>query len=63
MPKMNVKRSIVINAPKTKTKEFLSDFRNWKSWSPWLVCEPEAKLDYADDGNCLLYTSPSPRDA
>ena len=50
MPKMNVKRSIVINAPKTKTKEFLSDFRNWKSWSPWLVCEPEAKLNYADDG-------------
>ena len=50
MPKMNVKRSIVINAPKTKIKDFLANFHNWKNWSPWLVCEPEAKLEYKDEG-------------
>lgn len=50
MPKMNVSKSITINAPKEKIKTFLSDFHNWKNWSPWLICEPEAKLDYQKDG-------------
>ena len=50
MPKINVSKRITINAPKEKTKEFLVDFRNWKNWSPWLVCEPETKLTYSDDG-------------
>ncbi len=50
MPKMNVTKSITINAPKEKVKTFLSDFHNWKNWSPWLICEPEAKLDFQADG-------------
>lgn len=50
MPKMNVTKSITINAPQQKIKEFLADFHNWKNWSPWLICEPEATINYADDG-------------
>lgn len=50
MPKMNVVKSITINAPKQKIKDFLADFHNWKNWSPWLICEPEATLEYAEDG-------------
>lgn len=50
MPKINVTKSISINAPQQKVKEFLTDFHNWKNWSPWLICEPEATVDYADDG-------------
>ncbi|CAM1344424.1 SRPBCC family protein [Tenacibaculum amylolyticum] len=50
MPKMNVSKSIIINASKEKIKEFLADFHNWKNWSPWLICEPEATVNYAEDG-------------
>jgi effector-binding domain-containing protein len=50
MPKINVSKSISINAPQQKIKEFLADFHNWKNWSPWLICEPEATINYADDG-------------
>ncbi len=50
MPKINVTKSIVINASKDNIKTFLTDFNNWISWSPWLICEPETKLKFADDG-------------
>ncbi len=50
MPKTFVSRSIVINAPQKKIKEFVGDLHNWQVWSPWLVCEPEATLNVQDDG-------------
>lgn len=50
MPKINVSKSIVINTPKEKIKTFLSDFHNWKNWSPWLICEPEVNINYENDG-------------
>ncbi len=50
MPKMNVSKSITVNASQQKVKDFLADFHNWKNWSPWLICEPEATINYADDG-------------
>lgn len=50
MPKMNVNKSITINAPKSKVKAFLADFHNWKNWSPWLICDPETKLEYTSGG-------------
>jgi predicted transcriptional regulator YdeE len=50
MPKMNVNKSITVNAQKEKIKLFLADFHNWKNWSPWLICEPEASISYASDG-------------
>ncbi len=50
MPKISISKSIIIKASQEKIKEFLADFHNWKNWSPWLICEPEAKVDYAADG-------------
>ncbi len=50
MPKMNVNKSITINASQKKVKEFLADFHNWKNWSPWLICEPDASINYTNDG-------------
>ncbi len=28
----------------------LSDFKQWPQWSPWLIMEPDCRLDYATDG-------------
>lgn len=50
MPKMSIKRSIVINAPLDKVYASVRDFRQWIKWSPWLIMEPACEVDYADDG-------------
>ncbi|TYA69819.1 SRPBCC family protein [Seonamhaeicola marinus] len=50
MPKTFVSRSIVINTPKEKIKDLVSDLHNWRPWSPWLVCEPEAVVNVQEDG-------------
>ena len=50
MPAINVTKSIQINAPLAEVKKHISDYRNWPAWSPWLILEPEAKLDFAEDG-------------
>lgn len=46
MPEFEVRKSIVIDKPQSELIEFLSDFENWPSWSPWLVLEPECHLDF-----------------
>ncbi len=51
MPKMNISRSITIDAPTTKIFQTLTDFSAWKVWSPWLISEPEAVVDVRPDGN------------
>jgi predicted transcriptional regulator YdeE len=51
MPKVNVSRSILINSSRSKVKEVLLDFKQWPTWSPWLITEPEAQVTYAEDGN------------
>ncbi len=50
MPKMNISKSITIQSPIDKIYKVLTDFHQWRVWSPWLVTEPEAQLDVADDG-------------
>ncbi len=50
MPKMNIRRSIEINAPREKVYKTLNDFHHWSAWSPWLMAEPEAKVDVREDG-------------
>ncbi len=51
MPKFEVSQSVVINAPISAVKPKILDFKDWINWSPWLVAEPDCKLDYADDGS------------
>ena len=50
MPKTFVSRSTTINASKEKVKAVVGNLHNWQPWSPWLVCEPEAKVDVQPDG-------------
>lgn len=50
MPKFNVRKSIVINAPVTTVHASVRDFRQWPTWSPWIIQEPDCRLDYAEDG-------------
>lgn len=50
MPKINVKRSIKINAPAEVVYPAIHDFKKWVEWSPWLLMEPEAKVTFSDDG-------------
>lgn len=55
MPKFNVERRLIINAPIEKVHEVLSDFSQWRIWSPWLITEPEASMNIADDGQSYTW--------
>ena len=48
MPSFQVTRSVNINKNKTDVKTILSDFREMAKWSPWLVLEPDATLNYSE---------------
>jgi len=50
MAKLNISKSITIDAPVVKVFQTVSDFHNWRVWSPWLITEPEAKVTVASDG-------------
>lgn len=50
MPKINLEKSIIINAPIDKVFNEVNNFDNWPSWSPWLVVEKEAAVNVEPDG-------------
>ena len=50
MPKFNVAKSVVIEAPKEKVHDVVRDFQKWRPWSPWLIAEPDCQVNYAADG-------------
>lgn len=47
MPKLDVIRSITINAPIEKIKQSLTDFQQWPVWSPWLIMERDTELTFS----------------
>lgn len=49
MPKVNVHRTITIDASAAKIHTYLSDFNHWTAWSPWLIQDPDAKVEVASD--------------
>lgn len=49
MAKMNIHRSILIDAPAVEIFQKLNDFNEWRPWSPWLIMEPEVKVEVAKD--------------
>ncbi|MCS1411947.1 MAG: hypothetical protein M2R45_05149 [Verrucomicrobia subdivision 3 bacterium] len=51
MPKFSIEKSATIDAPIEKVHASVRDFRQWPTWSPWLIAEPECQISYADDGN------------
>ncbi len=56
MPKFSVRKSIHIAAPIDKVYATVRDFRQWRAWSPWLICEPSCEVTYADDGKSYTWT-------
>ena len=50
MPKMQISRSVEIDAPIEKIYSSLTNFKEWPNWSPWLIAEPGCKISYAEDG-------------
>ncbi len=55
MPPIKVQRNISINAPKEKVAKVLSDFHTWQKWSPWLIMDPNAKVDVEPDGKAYTW--------
>lgn len=51
MPAFSVSKSIEVAVPAVEVFAYLRDFTNWPVWSPWLICDPECKVDYAADGD------------
>lgn len=51
MPKMNIQKTMLINAPLHKVHEVVGNFNSWSTWSPWLICEPDTKVTVNDDGS------------
>jgi effector-binding domain-containing protein len=49
MPKFSAQSSLTIKASPEKIYEVITDFSQWTIWSPWLILEPEATVDVADD--------------
>ena len=56
MPKMHISKSILIEAAQDKVHSIISDFNQWRPWSPWLISEPEAKVDVEPDGKYYEWT-------
>lgn len=55
MPRFQVRKSILIDAPVEQVHAIVRDFRRWPEWSPWLIAEPETKLSYPDDGKSYTW--------
>ncbi|MCF2949046.1 SRPBCC family protein [Paraglaciecola aquimarina] len=50
MPKFSVLRTINVNAPIDNIFKILTNFNHWQAWSPWLIMEPDAKVQISGDG-------------
>ena len=43
--KFNVEKNIEIEAPLSKVRTLIQDFKEWNSWSPWTIIEPECPIE------------------
>src|SRR5688572_14360484 len=50
MPAFHVEKSIEINVSPDTVYLSISDFANWRHWSPWLILEPESKVEVKSGG-------------
>lgn len=50
MPKVFIDKSIYINVKPAEVYPVISDFHHWLKWSPWLITEPDAKINMREDG-------------
>ncbi|MDF1698476.1 MAG: SRPBCC family protein [Saprospiraceae bacterium] len=49
MPKMQIVKTKHINAPVSKVYEIVHDMSSWSKWSPWLIMDPDAIVEVAED--------------
>ena len=47
--RFEVERELIVEAPVKTVFETVADFRSWPEWNPWLLHEPDAKIEYSDD--------------
>jgi len=45
---VDVRRSVVINAPVADIHQYLSNLDNWSKWSPWIELDPTIKTTIGD---------------
>ena len=50
MPKIAIRKSIVIDAPVERVYAVVRDFKQWPIWSPWLIADPDCTVTFAEDG-------------
>jgi len=50
MPALLVERNEFIKKPRVEVYAEVRDFSRWPTWSPWLICEPECQVKFAEDG-------------
>lgn len=50
MPKTHISRSQFINAPMEQVFAKVAHMGEWQHWSPWLIMEPNAKVEVDADG-------------
>lgn len=49
MPQINIIKRKQINAPLDKVYQTINRMSTWKRWSPWLIMDPDAKVDVSTD--------------
>jgi effector-binding domain-containing protein len=45
MPQYHVARSVDIAASPSQTYDVVADYATWTTWSPWLLADPDAKVE------------------
>lgn len=50
MPSFTINKTITIQASPEKVYSIISDYHHWPAWSPWLITEPEVKVDVKTGG-------------
>jgi uncharacterized protein YndB with AHSA1/START domain len=52
-----VERSASIDAPPARVYDYIANFHNWTSWSPWEDVDPQLKRSYsgAESGTSAVY--------
>ncbi|MFC0875029.1 GyrI-like domain-containing protein [Saccharicrinis sp. FJH2] len=49
----HVKRTVKVDVPVSKAYTFIADYKNWKDWSPWLIMEKDAEMNYTGEPGTL----------
>lgn len=55
MPKIVVNKSIIVAVSPDKAYETIRDFHQWNRWSPWVICETDCQMTYADGGKSYAW--------